>query len=203
MSGDGVRLAPFQVQSQASHPMDEFGKSVEAQISHVRRYAHALTHNRLYADDLVQDCLVRALSKKDHWQEGTDLRAWLFTILHNEFINNLRRSASEGASVAISETEPSLACEPNQEQKLELRDLHRALGQLSAEKRAVILLVSLEDARYDAVAKILGVPTGTVGSRLYHGRKELRRLMGYEGPTGETTRRQDLRTDARTTRMAA
>jgi RNA polymerase sigma-70 factor (ECF subfamily) len=191
MSGDGVRLAPFKSNPKRAISMDEFGKSVEAQIPRLRRYAQALTHNELHVDDLVHDCLVRALSKKDHWQQGTNLRAWLFTILHNEFINNLRRSASEGASVAISETEPSLACEPNQEQKLELRDLHRALGQLSAEKRAVILLVSVEDARYDAVAKILGIPTGTVGSRLYHGRNELRRLMGYEGPSGETTHRQD------------
>jgi RNA polymerase sigma-70 factor, ECF subfamily len=161
--------------------MDEFGKSVEAQIPRLRRYAQALTHNELHVDDLVHDCLVRALAKKDHWQQGTNLRAWLFTILHNEFINNMRRAASE--RVAISETEPPLAREPNQEQKLELRDLHRALDRLPAEKRAVILLIGLGNPRYDAVAKILGVPIGTVGSRLYHGRKELRRLMGYEGPS--------------------
>src|SRR5277367_3913702 len=107
---------------------NDFSKMVEAEIPRLRRYARSLTRNEVTADDLVQECLVRGLAKQHLWAEGTDLRAWLFTIMHNQFVNSVRRSAREGAAVAISETEPSLTRAPNHEHRLELRDLDRALA---------------------------------------------------------------------------
>jgi RNA polymerase sigma-70 factor (ECF subfamily) len=153
-------------------------QSIEAEIPRLRRYARALTRDVVAADDLVQDCLARALGKLHLWQEGTDLRAWLFTILHNQYVNQVRRAVREGAAVGLSETEPMLTRAPRQGKRLELRDLERAIAKLPEEQRSVILLVGLEGMRYEEVAEILDVPVGTVRSRLSRGREALRRLMG-------------------------
>jgi RNA polymerase sigma-70 factor (ECF subfamily) len=153
-------------------------RSIEAEIPRLRRYARALTRDAIAADDLVQDCLARALGKLHLWQEGTDLRAWLFTILHNQYVNHVRRSVREGSSVGLSESEPLLTRAPHQGKRLELRDLERAIAKLPEEQRAVILLVGLEGMRYEEVAAVLDVPVGTVRSRLSRGREALRRLIG-------------------------
>lgn len=158
--------------------MGEIYRSIEAEIPRLRRYARALARDVATADDLVQDCLARALGKLHLWQEGTDLRAWLFTILHNQYVNQVRRAVREGAAVGLSETEPMLTRAPHQGKSLELRDLERAIAKLPEEQRAVILLVGLEGMRYEEVADVLGVPVGTVRSRLSRGRESLRRLMG-------------------------
>src|SRR6185312_906793 len=158
--------------------MTDLCRKIEAEIPRLRRYARALTRDAVATDDLVQDCLVRGLAKQHLWKEGTDLRAWLFTILHNQYVNQVRRSVREGAAVAVSETEPSLTHAADQGKRLELRDLDRALAKLPDEQRTVILLVGLEGMRYEAVADIIGVPVGTVRSRLSRGREALRRLMG-------------------------
>jgi RNA polymerase sigma-70 factor, ECF subfamily len=155
----------------------EIHQSIEAEIPRLRRYARALARDVVAADDLVQDCLARALGKLHLWQEGTDLRAWLFTILHNQYVNQVRRAVREGAAVGLSETEPMLTRAPHQGKSLELRDLERAIAKLPEEQRAVILLVGLEGMRYEEVADVLGVPVGTVRSRLSRGREALRRLM--------------------------
>jgi RNA polymerase sigma-70 factor (ECF subfamily) len=153
-------------------------RSIEAEIPRLRRYARALARDVAAADDLVQDCLARALGKLHLWQEGTDLRAWLFTILHNQYVNQVRRAVREGAAVGLSETEPMLTRAPHQGKRLELRDLERAIAKLPEEQRSVILLVGLEGMRYEEVAEVLDVPVGTVRSRLSRGREALRRLMG-------------------------
>jgi RNA polymerase sigma-70 factor, ECF subfamily len=158
--------------------MTDLCRKIEAEIPRLRRYARALTHDAVAADDLVQDCLARGLAKQHLWKEGTDLRAWLFTILHNQYVNQVRRAVREGAAVAISETEPSLTRAANQDRTLELRDLDRGLARLPEEQRTVILLVGLEGMRYEAVAEITDVPLGTVRSRLSRGREALRQLMG-------------------------
>ena len=158
--------------------MADIYRSIEAEIPRLRRYARALTRDVAAADDLVQDCLARALAKLHLWQEGTDLRAWLFTILHNQYVNQVRRAVREGMAVGLSETEPMLTQAPNQGKRLELRDLERALAEVPAEQRAVVLLVGLEGMRYEDVAEMLGIPVGTVRSRLSRGRDALRRLMG-------------------------
>jgi RNA polymerase sigma-70 factor (ECF subfamily) len=151
---------------------------IEAEIPRLRRYARALTRDVASADDLVQDCLTRALGKLHLWQQGSDLRAWLFTILHNQYVNHIRRAVREGATVALNETEPMLSRAPQQGKRLELRDLERAIAQLPEEQRSVILLVGLEGMRYEEVAAVLDVPIGTIRSRLSRGREALRRLTG-------------------------
>ena len=153
-------------------------REIEAEIPRLRRYARALTHDAVAADDLVQDCLARALGKLHLWQEGTDLRAWLFTILHHQYVNYIRRVAREGAAVRLTEREPLLARAPQQGKRLELRDLERAFAKLPGTQRSAILLVALEGMRYDEVAAVLGVPVGTIRSRLSRGREALRRLTG-------------------------
>ena len=160
--------------------MTEIHKRIEAEIPRLRRYARALVRDVISADDLVQECLTRALSKLDLWREGTDLRAWLFTILHNQYVNQVRRSIRIGTPVKFDDDAPQLSQPANQEKRLELRNLDRALGQLSAEQRAVILLVGLEDLPYAEVGTMLGIPVGTVRSRLSRGRLVLRQLMDVQ-----------------------
>jgi RNA polymerase sigma-70 factor, ECF subfamily len=156
-------------------------RAIEAEIPRLRRYARALTRDVAVADDLVQDSLARALGKVHLWQSGTDLRAWLFTILHNQHVNYIRRSVREGAAVVLSDNEPLLTRPPQQAQRLELRDLERAIAKLPEEQRSAILLVGLEGMRYEEVAAVLDIPVGTVRSRLSRGRNALRKFVG-SGP---------------------
>jgi RNA polymerase sigma-70 factor (ECF subfamily) len=148
------------------------------EIPRLRRYARTLTRDITAADDLVQDCLTRALSKSHLWQEGSDLRAWLFTILHNQYVNQVRRSVREGTAAALTEDEPGLTGAPSQDKRIELRDLERALAKLPDEQRSALLLVGMEGMQYEEVAAVLDVPVGTVRSRLSRGREALRQLMG-------------------------
>jgi RNA polymerase sigma-70 factor (ECF subfamily) len=161
-------------------------REIEAEIPRLRRYARALTRDVIAADDLVQDSLARALGKLHLWQEGTDLRAWLFTILHNQYVSHIRRAVREGIAVGLGDNEPLLTRPAPQAHRLELRDLERAIAKLPAEQRTVILLIGLEGMRYEEVAAILDVPVGTVRSRLSRGRKTLRKLMDVEA-AGEPT----------------
>lgn len=154
-------------------------RRIEAEIPRLRRYARALTRDTVLADDLVQDCLTRALDKLHLWHRGTDLHAWLFTILHNQYVNHVRRCVREGAVVGLSDNEPMLTRDPQQGRRLELRDLERAIAKLPEEQRTAILLVGLEGMSYEEVAGVLDVPVGTIRSRLSRGREALRRLTGF------------------------
>jgi RNA polymerase sigma-70 factor, ECF subfamily len=160
--------------------MSDFARLLEVEIPRLRRYARALTRDVTRADDLVQNCLARAIAKQHLWQPGTDLRAWLFTILHNQHVNDVRRSVHEGVHVAVEELAPVLVVHPNALATLQLRDLEAAIAKLPQEQRQVILLVGLEGMRYEEVAQILGIPVGTVRSRLSRGREQLRRLMDMD-----------------------
>jgi RNA polymerase sigma-70 factor (ECF subfamily) len=160
--------------------MSELSCLVEQEIPRLRRYARALTHATDRADDLVQDTLVRALSKLHLWQPGTDLRAWLFTIMHHQFVNTVRREARERTTVDIEHVSSTLAATTDPTVGRQLIELERALARLPTEQREVVLLVGLEGMPYESVAEILGVPTGTVRSRLSRGRERLRELMGRE-----------------------
>src|SRR5437773_10920756 len=157
--------------------MNDFARLLEEQIPRLRRYARALTRDSIRADDLVQNCLVRAIAKQHLWEQGTNLRAWLFTIMHNQHVNHVRHSVREGITVDLEDA-LTMTAEPVATTRLELRDLERALGKLPTEQREVILLVGLEGMAYEEVAEVLGVPVGTVRSRLSRGRDALRRLMG-------------------------
>jgi len=157
--------------------MSDFAQLLETEIPRLRRYARALTRDASRADDMVQSCLLRAVAKQHLWQPGTDLRAWLFTILHNQNVNYVRRSVREGVPVPLEDVAPALTAPSNVEASLELRDLERAIARLPEEQRQVILLVGLEEMGYEEAAKILGIPVGTVRSRLSRGRDSLRALM--------------------------
>src|SRR5687767_15947061 len=100
--------------------MTDFARLLEAEIPRLRRYARALTRDVTRADDLVQSCLTRALAKQHLWQPGTDLRAWLFTILHNQHVNDVRLSVREGVTVAVDEMAPMLTVHPSAMAVLEL-----------------------------------------------------------------------------------
>jgi RNA polymerase sigma-70 factor (ECF subfamily) len=156
--------------------MNEFGRLLEKEIPRLRRYAFALTRNMSRADDLVQDTLVRAIAKQRGWQCGTNLRAWLFTLMHNQNVNGVRRSAREGA-VEFDDTWPFPTVATDPAAGLSLRDLDRALARIPQERRQVILLIGLEDISYKEAATILDVPIGTIRSRLSRGRESLRILM--------------------------
>ena len=161
--------------------MSDFTELLEAEIPKLRRYARALTRDPARADDLVQNSLVRAIAKQHLWQPGTDLRAWLFTILHHQNVNDVR-SAADG--VPVEKVAPTLAAVSDPTAALQIRDLERAMAALPEGQRQVILLVGLEGMRYDEVATILRIPVGTVRSRLSRGRETLRSLMEARGNTG-------------------
>lgn len=145
-------------------------------IPRLRRYARALTGDRALADDLVQDTLERAWGRLHMWRRGTDLRAWLFSIMHNLYVN--QAIARQGkASVAFEVEVLDLPVPATQEERLLIRELLAALGRLPDDQREVVLLVGLEQMSYQEVAEVLGIPLGTVMSRLSRGRERLRALM--------------------------
>ena len=160
--------------------MSDFGRLLEEQIPRLRRYARALTRDHDAADDLVQDTLLRALNKQHLYQEGTNLRAWLFTLLHNQHVNDVRKEMKWGNSVDVDDLSGGLVAIADTSARRQLGELDEAIGKLPVEQRQVILLVGLEGMSYEEVATILGVPIGTVRSRLSRGRSALRRLMGME-----------------------
>jgi RNA polymerase sigma-70 factor, ECF subfamily len=157
-------------------------RDIEATLPKLRRYARCLARDVVAADDLVLECVARALAKLHLWRAGTDLRAWLFTILHNQYVSQLRRVTREGTTVEWSDCAPALTCAPQQIERLELRDLQRAIMSLSEEQRMAVLLVGLTRANYREIASACGVPVGTIRSRLSRGRAALRKLMGIALP---------------------
>ena len=155
---------------------------LEPLIPALRRYAYALVRDHDAADDLVQDTLERALSRWTLRRRDGDLRAWLFTIQRNLHVSALRQGQRRGAHVELDEaTTPSSAAQ--QESGLEVQDILATLDQLPEEQKSLLLLVGVEDFSYDDAAKIMGVPLGTVMSRLSRGRQRLRALL----ETGRTT----------------
>ena len=152
-------------------------KEMVALIPPLRRWARILTRDVIAADDLVQDCLARALEKIHLWTPGTDLRAWLFTMLYRRHISLIRRQVRHD-HVEMQEPHPNLARPADQPARLELRDLQRAMAKLPEEQRLVILLVGLEGMAYEEAASVVNVPVGTVRSRVARGREALRTMTG-------------------------
>ena len=153
--------------------MNEAQRLVEL-IPRLRRYARALVGDRSSADDLVQDTLERAWTKLHLYRRGTDLRAWLFTVMHNVHVNRVRASR---ATDTLGDEMPELAQRAPQSDALLVRDLDRSISRLPSEQRAVLLLVTLEEMSYEEVARTLGIPIGTVMSRLSRAREKLRAMM--------------------------
>jgi len=144
-------------------------------VPRLRRYARALAGNRDDADDLVQDTLERAWSRAGLWRNVADMRAWLFGIMHNLHVDALRRGRL--AVVALDDDTPDAVAPPPQASRAAELDLQSALERLSPEQREVLLLVALEDMAYADIARTLGIPLGTVMSRLSRGRERLRLLL--------------------------
>lgn len=149
---------------------------IEACIPALRRYASALLRNQQDADDLVHDTLLRALDKLHSYRGQDDIRPWLFAIMHNRFVSQARRARIRMAGDAASEIASQTTSPSNQEDNLRWRDLLCALDVLPEEQRTVILLISVEDLSYAEVSRVLGIPIGTVMSRLARGRERLRQL---------------------------
>jgi RNA polymerase sigma-70 factor (ECF subfamily) len=157
--------------------MNEAQRLVEL-IPRLRRYARALVGDRASADDLVQDTLERAWAKLHLYRRGTDLRAWLFTVMHNVHVNKVR---AQRTTDPLEDDMPELAQRAAQGDALLVRDLDRAVARLPADQRAVLLLVTLEEMSYEEVAHTLGIPIGTVMSRLSRARDKLRMMMLGQG----------------------
>jgi RNA polymerase sigma-70 factor (ECF subfamily) len=144
-------------------------------IPRLRRYARALAGDRYAADDLVQDTLERAWNKYQLWRPGSDLRAWLFAIMHNVFVNQMRSRRFEMEQPM--EDPPSPAVRATQLDGIELADLQRAFDRLSLEHREVLLLVAVEQMKYEEISRALDIPVGTVMSRLSRARERLRQQI--------------------------
>ena len=157
--------------------MNDFSSLLEKEIPRLRRYARALTHDVFRADDLVQDTLLRAIAQQHRSRYDSNLRAWLFTIMHNQNVNGVRRSVREGVAVEFDDKWPFPTTATDPTGRLSLRDLDRALACISEEQRREILLNGLEGTSYQEAAVILEVPVGTIRSRVFRGRELLRKLM--------------------------
>jgi RNA polymerase sigma-70 factor, ECF subfamily len=157
--------------------LDSLALDIAALLPRLRHYALHLTRDAVAADDLAQEAVVRGMEHIHLWRQGTDFQAWLFTILHNRYVSDIRRAVRHSTLIGSICAGQSALCSPRQVERLQLRDLERALSKLPDEQQTVVMLVGLEGERYDAVATRLGVPAGTVRSRLSRGRRRLRELI--------------------------
>ena len=157
-------------------PHGKLGDEMAVHIASLRRYALALTRNGDEAEDLVQECLSRAIAGADTFRPDSDLRVWLFRILHNVHVSNLRRRKLEAAAHADSDgSEP--VSEASQHHHLEVKEVMEALSQLPEDQRRAVSLIATEELKYDEAAKRLGIPIGTFMSRLGRGRAALRKML--------------------------
>lgn len=155
---------------------------LQENIPSLRRYAWSLLRNKSDADDLVQDCLVRALDNMDSLRAGSDMRPWLFAIMHNIFASRWRRIRNR-ARLLAEQAEPEAIIAAPQQASAEMRDVLRGLDTLPEEQREIILLVAVEGFQYEEVASMLGIPIGTVMSRLSRARDRLSQFVqGQERP---------------------
>jgi RNA polymerase sigma-70 factor (ECF subfamily) len=157
------------------------GPDLAAAIPRLRRYARVLTGNPNRADDLVQDTLTRAWDKRRLWRAGSDLRAWLFTIMHNVYVNQRALAVREARHVSLDAEDANgavlqLGQQGNQQLRIEAREMLRLMERLPLAQREVLTLAALEEMRYDEIANALSIPVGTVMSRLSRARETLRRL---------------------------
>jgi RNA polymerase sigma factor (sigma-70 family) len=168
--------------------MNDMVHLIEPVIPALRRYARALVRDRSAADDLVQDCLERAVSRWHQRRLDGDPRSWMFTILHNLAISRFRGLKRAPAEVVIDEApEREVAQMASQERTIEVQDILRCVDQLPEEQRSVLLLVVVEDLSYAQAADVLDIPIGTVMSRLSRARDRLIELMDGAGAEQSST----------------
>jgi len=155
-------------------------RTILAELPRLRRYARAMVGDRAVADDLVQDTLERGWLRLAQWRPDSDLRAWLFGIMHNLRVDQLRCQGPNTQPLGEAESEAPMRA--TQSDRLEVNDLAAALARLPEEQRAVLLLVALEEMSYEQIASTLGIPLGTVMSRLSRGRERLRLMLDGHHP---------------------
>ena len=155
-------------------------RAIVTELPRLRRYARAMLGDSAAADDLVQDTLERAWSRISQWRAGSDLRAWLFGIMHNLRVDQLRRGSPP--TLPLDDDASAVPTRPTQSDRLEVLDIESALSKLPDDQREVLLLVALEEMRYAEIAAALGIPIGTVMSRLSRGRERLRQIMAGRQP---------------------
>lgn len=158
----------------------EMARDIEGFIPNLKRYAQVLVRDTDLADDMVQDCLESAISRYHLFEPGTNLRAWLFTILVNRVRTEARRKKARGTVVSLENYRHLISSPAKQEGALRMRDLQRALDKLAEPFREVVVLVVLEGMAYEDAAEVIGVPVGTVRSRLFRAREQLKRHMEDE-----------------------
>jgi RNA polymerase sigma-70 factor (ECF subfamily) len=168
--------------------MDEKKAAILGEIPRLRRYARSLLRDHDAADDLVQDSLERALARLDQWQTGESPRRWLFTIMHHLFIDQMRKMNRRGGSSMLPlDAGEALAVPAEQAESVESREIIDALQAIGPDRRAALVMVGIEGFSYAEAASILGVPAGTLMSRIARGREELRGLLE------DTARRRAIR----------
>ena len=152
----------------------EFCDTIVSHIPALRAYARVLQQDREAADDLVQDCLARAVEKQHLWQPGTNLKSWLFTILRNLFINDVRRHNRRPDTLGDPKTQSNLSQPEQQTGVTEVQELEFAFHQLPEQHRTALALVVIQGMQYKEAAEILDMPVGTIRSRISRARQELR-----------------------------
>jgi len=166
--------------------MRDQGEQLVLHLPRLRRYARALVKDPDQAEDLVQETVARALGRLHFWRRETNMRAWLFTIMHNQFVNEVRRARNRPDRLPLDDrphSEASAACAA--ESCAGVQDIETALMQLPHEQRAVLLLVSLEGLSYQEVARVLDIRKGTVMSRLHRARQRMRGLLNHSSEPGQ------------------
>ena len=167
--------------------------TIVRELPYLRRFARALTNGASNADDLVHECVVNALRNADKFTPGTNLRAWLFTILRNGFISDIRRNRRRLDTTNVPQWACGGVAPSNQEDALLLGQLRNELSRLPKEQYAVLILVALEGMSYEQTAEILGIAIGTVRSRLSRARHALKIAMeGERAASGGTPPRRRL-----------
>lgn len=163
----------------------DFGAALVDHVPALRAYGRALTRDLGEADDLVQDCLLKAMEKQHLYKRGTNLRAWLLTVLRNLFINDYRRKQARGTPLSFDENfHDAKGPEPMSASRATRDQIEAALASLPAEQREVVVLIPMQGFSYEEVAEITKVPLGTVRSRLSRARTALKRILDRDASAG-------------------
>jgi RNA polymerase sigma-70 factor, ECF subfamily len=162
---------------------------IESEIPMLRRYARFLSRNTDQADDLVQECLLRAIARLETWEPGTNLRAWLIVILRNIFLNECRRTKRERLSLEGLRSAETASVPAQQHVKLVLAELEEAFMLLSTDHREILTLVVIQGMTYEQAAEILGVSIGTIKSRLFRARTRLSEMVNGGEPQPQEHRK--------------
>jgi RNA polymerase sigma-70 factor (ECF subfamily) len=173
----------------------EVYEQIEEHLPSIRRYAHALEKNPHAAEDLIQDCVERALTRHEQFQAGTNLRTWLFTIMHNLQCDRKRKDVRRGVHVPLEEWSDGASTPGKQTDNLEMRDFRRAFGKLDPRDQQIMILIGMEGMSYEETAEVLEVKVGTVKSRLFRARERLRAVQADMAKPRRTTRNREQSTD--------